>query len=331
MPREPLVSVVITTFNQAPYVVAALESVFSQTFERYEVIVVDDGSMDDTPRILEPFGSRIIYVRQANQGVAAARNTGVRYAKGELVAFLDGDDLWEPAKLACQVEAALADPGSGLIACDGVQFDDTGLIDESLIGPSVRVLLNPAPGIATVEAFRHLLIGNFISTVSQVMIPRAVLESIGPSDPSFALVSDWDLYLRISRRYPMSLISRKLVRWRYLTTSASGPEALRRLRWGIEGVSLLDKHFRLSSSDLRPLLRRWRRVHAFRAAQTAYFYGLEKDRHAAAAVLRHLLRKPYTAVPSASFLLALHTPRIITARLGPVLRALWNPRLRTHE
>src|SRR5713101_1015511 len=254
MPREPLVSIVITTFNQAPYVVAALESVFSQTFERYEVIVVDDGSTDYTPRVLEPFEPRITYVRQANQGIAAARNTGVSHAKGELVAFLDGDDLWEPAKLACQVEAALAHPKSGLIASDGVQFDDTGLIDESLIGPSVRVLMNPGLGIATIQAFQHLLMGNFIATVSQVMIPRAVLESIGPSDPSFALVSDWDLYLRISRRYPVSLLSRKLVRWRYLTTSASGPEALRRLRWGLEGVSLLDKHVRLASSDLRPLL-----------------------------------------------------------------------------
>ncbi len=331
MHREPLVSIVITTFNQAPYVVAALESVFSQTFERYEVIVVDDGSTDYTPRVLEPFEPRITYVRQANQGIAAARNTGVSHAKGELVAFLDGDDLWEPAKLACQVEAALAHPKSGLIASDGVQFDDTGLIDESLIGPSVRVLMNPGLGIATIQAFQHLLMGNFIATVSQVMIPRAVLESIGPSDPSFALVSDWDLYLRISRRYPVSLLSRKLVRWRYLTTSASGPEALRRLRWGLEGVSLLDKHVRLASSDLRPLLRRWRRIHAFRTAQTAYFYGLEKDRHAAVEVLRHLLVKPYIAVPSVSFLFALYTPRIITARLGPVLRALWSRHLRTHE
>jgi glycosyltransferase involved in cell wall biosynthesis len=331
LPREPFVSVVVTTFNQAPYIGAALQSVFNQSYGRYEVIVVDDGSTDDTPRVLQPLQSRILHVRQANQGVAAARNTGVRQAKGELVAFLDGDDLWEPDKLASQVEAALANPGSGLIATDGLQFDDAQVLDESLIGPSVRPLLNLTGGVATIEAFRHLLIGNFIATVSQVMIPRAVLESIGPSDPSLALVSDWDLYLRISRRYPISLISRKLVRWRYLATSASGPEALRRLRWGIEGVNLLDKHFRLSSPELRPLLRRWRRLHAFTTAQTAYFYGLEEDRHVAIEVLCRLLLKPYSAAPSASYLLALYTPRIITARLGPVVRALLNPHLRTHE
>src|SRR5437763_15026798 len=119
MPPEPLVSVVITTFNQASYIGAALESVFNQSYKRYEVIVVDDGSTDETPRVLEPFRPWIVHVRQANQGVAAARNTGVRQAKGELVAFLDGDDLWEPDKLISQLEAPLANPSSRLIATAG--------------------------------------------------------------------------------------------------------------------------------------------------------------------------------------------------------------------
>jgi glycosyltransferase involved in cell wall biosynthesis len=328
--RQPFVSVVVTTFNQAPYIRPALESVFRQSYERHEVIVIDDGSTDDTPRILAPLASRIVHVRQANQGVAGARNRGVREAKGELVAFLDGDDLWEPDKLAYQVAAAVANPQSGLIVTDGVQFDGTQIIDESLIGPPERRFLEVAGGVTTLEAHRQLLAGNFIASVSQVMMPKAVLESVGPSDTSFALVSDWDLYLRISRRYPVRLIGRKLVRWRYLPTSASGPEALRRLRWSLEGVDLLRKHFRLSSRELRPFFRRVRRTQAFTVAQGAYLYGLESDRLVAAKILRRLLLKPYATLPAGSFLFALYTPRIVTVTLGPVVRALLSARQHTH-
>ena len=330
MDRQPFVSVVVTTYNQAPYIGPALESVFSQSYGRYEVIVIDDGSTDETPRMLAPFESRIVHVRQANQGVAGARNRGVSKAQGELVAFLDGDDLWEPDKLACQVAAAVANPQSGLIVTDGLQFDGTQIIDESLIGPSERRFLDAAGGVTTIEAHQRLLAGNFIASVSQVMMPRAVLESIGPSDTSFALVSDWDLYVRLSRQYPVSLIGRKLVRWRYLPSSASGPEALRRLRWGLEGVDLMRKHCRLSSRELRSFLRRVRRTQAFTIAQGAYLYGLETDRPLAAKILRRLLLKPYGALPATSFLLALYTPRIVTAALGPAVRVLLGSRPPTH-
>ena len=330
--RQPFVSVVVTTFNQAPYIGPALESVFRQSYGSYEVIVIDDGSTDETPRVLAPFESKIIHVRQANQGVAGARNRGVSKARGELVAFLDGDDLWEPNKLASQVAAAVANPQSGLIVTDGVQFDGTQIIEESLIGPSERQFLDADGGVTTIsEAHRKLLAWNFISSVSQVMMPRAVLESIGPSDTSFALVSDWDLYLRISRLYPVSVIGGKLVRWRYLPSSASGPEALRRLRWGVEGLSLRRKHLRFSSRELQGFLRRVLRTQAFTIAQGAYLYGLETDRPLAAKILRRLLLKPYAALPAASFLLALYTPRIVTAALGPFVRALLGARPPTHR
>ena len=122
----PRVSVVVTTYNQRAYIAAAIESALGQTFSDREVVVVDDGSTDGTDAIVVSFGDRVRLIRQENQGIAGARNTGVLNARGELVAFLDGDDLWEPDKLAFQVETAERYPQAGLVAVDGVLFDDDG-------------------------------------------------------------------------------------------------------------------------------------------------------------------------------------------------------------
>ena len=99
---ETLVSVVIPTYNYAHFVTGAVESALAQTYPDREVIVVDDGSTDDTRDRLAPFEGRIRYIHQENQGLSAARNTGIRAARGALVAFLDSDDLWHPEKLAVQ-------------------------------------------------------------------------------------------------------------------------------------------------------------------------------------------------------------------------------------
>ena len=119
---HPRVSVVITTYNQAPYIRQAVDSALGQTFRSRDILVVDDGSTDDTQAALAPYRDRINYIRQGNRGVAGSRNTGVRHARGELLAFLDGDDLWDPAKLEIQVAAADSAPLSGLIAVNGVEF-----------------------------------------------------------------------------------------------------------------------------------------------------------------------------------------------------------------
>ncbi len=102
--RTPCVSVVIPTFNRAQSVGKAIDSVLAQTFQDFEVIVVDDGSKDDTARILAGFGDGIRFISQENQGVSAARNAGIRLARGKWVAFLDSDDEWHPTKLQRQVD-----------------------------------------------------------------------------------------------------------------------------------------------------------------------------------------------------------------------------------
>ena len=117
------VSVVIPTYNYGRYLATAIESALAQTFVPLEVIVVDDGSTDDTPQILETFGNRIQTIRQLNQGAGAARNTGIAAARGEYVAFLDSDDIWKPRKLQMQIARFDADPALGLVHC-GVEAMD---------------------------------------------------------------------------------------------------------------------------------------------------------------------------------------------------------------
>lgn len=113
----PLVSVVIPTYNSAKFIPQAIESVLNQTYSKYEIIVVDDGSTDDTTKVLEPFQDKVNYTYQSNQGVAASRNKGIALAQGELIAFLDADDLFLPQKLQRQVSIFLKQPQIGMVVC----------------------------------------------------------------------------------------------------------------------------------------------------------------------------------------------------------------------
>ncbi len=108
---------VIPTYNRAEMVVEAVQCVLAQTHSNTEIIVVDDGGTDDTPQRLAEFGPRVLYLRQANQGVAAARNAGIRRASGEFVAFLDSDDLWHQRKLEIQMDYLRRHPEVGIVVC----------------------------------------------------------------------------------------------------------------------------------------------------------------------------------------------------------------------
>ena len=118
MTTTPRVSVVIPTYNYGHLLEQSLESVFAQTYKDYEVILVDDGSTDDTPGIAARYEGRIRYFRKENGGPSSARNEGIRQARGPLIAFLDSDDLWLPHKLAVQTAFADAHPEYGLVYCD---------------------------------------------------------------------------------------------------------------------------------------------------------------------------------------------------------------------
>jgi glycosyltransferase involved in cell wall biosynthesis len=317
----PAISVVITTYNQAPYIAASIGSVLDQTYRDFEIIVVDDGSTDHTETEVRPFGASLKYIRQRNRGVAAARNAGIRVASGQMLAFLDGDDLWAPGKLAQQMAAVAACPSSGLIVADGVEFAPEGVIGESLLNPSI-VRLFEGQDQVTLRCYCDLLHQNLISTTSQVMVPRAVIERVGVSDERFNVSSDWDLYLRIAAEFEVTFLKAKLVSYRYLSTSASGPRPLRSFRWGLDEIRVLRKHARIASPGMREVVNRElaRRTRAI--AEEAYYYGIQADRQWARRYLWRVFTRNPTSLAAAAYLVGACTPRALIARFGRLLRRI---------
>lgn len=318
---NPLVSVVVTTYNQAAYIEQTLESVLAQTYDPYEVIVVDDGSTDDTPARMVRFDGRIEYVRQKNMGVAGSRNTGVGMARGEFIAFLDGDDLWEPEKLSLQVAEAVRHPESGLIAVDGSQFDGDRTIEATLFfGPECKDL--PDESVTSGRYYHQLLHNQFIYTTSQVMVPAKVLAAVGLSDRRFKRASDYDLYLRIAATYDVTIIKKRLTRWRYLPTSASGPMLLRFFNYLLEDIAILKHHLTICRRDDRALIRTILRRKQAEGMERLYRYGLAHDRSFATRALLKLLAVSPGVPVAALYLAGLWCPAAVRDRCAPAVRRM---------
>lgn len=200
--RDSDVAVIIPTFNHAGFVSRAVQSVLDQTHPPAEVIVVDDGSSDNTQEVLAGFGSAIRAVKQENRGVAAARNFGVRLSTAPLVAFLDADDAWHPTKLERQVERIRGRPEIGFVNCGLEEVDSAGRTlgyrNEGLGGWIARDLLLLHDGVAPAGG-------------SSVLIPRHVFDSVGGYDERLSTSADWDLSLRIAVRHPVEFVSEPLV------------------------------------------------------------------------------------------------------------------------
>jgi glycosyltransferase involved in cell wall biosynthesis len=311
--------VVITTYNQAGYIAATVASVLDQTYRDMEIVLVDDGSTDGTEAVLRAYRSRLNYIRQRNRGVAAARNTGIRHARGQMLAFLDGDDLWQPEKIRRQLEVAEAHARSGLIVADGVEFGPDGVIRESLLNPSIVPLFQGRDTL-TLRCYKDLIRQNLITTTSQVMVPRPVIERIGLSDERFAVSSDWDLYLRIAAEFEVTFLKAKLVQYRYLLTSASGPRALRSFKWGLDEIRVLRKHVGLAAPEMRQVVRTElvRRTHAI--AEEAYYHSTGADRSWARRYLLNVVIRNPTSLSAAAYLVGACTPRVFTRRFGRLLR-----------
>jgi glycosyltransferase involved in cell wall biosynthesis len=187
--RHPKVSVVIPAHNPGPLIVEAVQSVLAQSFEDYEIIVVDDQSTDEFYRQLEPFLSEVQYVRQDHAGSAVARNRGILLSSGEYIAFLDADDLWAQSKLQKQVEFMDQNPEVVLTYADFSKSANQQERGESAIR-SRRYWKAGAE-------FESLLRQNFIHT-SSAMVRRDVLAESGVFDPMLINAQDWDLWIRLA-------------------------------------------------------------------------------------------------------------------------------------
>jgi len=202
--ERPLVSVVVTAYNYAEFLAGAVRSVLGQTYPHFEIILVDDGSTDSTPEIARALAAdpRISYIRQENAGQAAAKNRGVTGARGDLIAFLDADDLWMPQKLSRQVPLFERDPGVGVVFSRALWIDGAGR--------AVKVrALRPRRG----RVLDDLIVDNFVP-FSSAVVRREAVEEAGGFDQSLRMGIDWDLWLRLACTYRFDYVDEPLIRYR---------------------------------------------------------------------------------------------------------------------
>jgi glycosyltransferase involved in cell wall biosynthesis len=205
----PMVSVIIPTYNRGSLVTGAIDSVLEQTFTDFELIVIDDGSTDDTVERLDPYMDRIRYVHQANLGASAAQNAGLREARGEWVAILASDDIWHPAKLERQLEA-VSRLGKGFGACftdcrfvgnprmQATAFEEAGFRPDQPIGP----LRNP---------LRYVWEAAYGLYVQSLLVLRSIVMEVGGFDESLKHSEDRDLIFKMSFKTEFCYVAAPLV------------------------------------------------------------------------------------------------------------------------
>ena len=191
------VSVVLPVYNGMPYVKKAIDSVLAQSYPALELIVIDDGSRDDTPRLLAGYGDRIVTKRFDNAGVATAMSRGLEMARGDYVAFMDHDDVWFKDKLKRQMEAVIARPEAQFV-CTDYAVRPPGMNGRLLKHFSkLRVLRDAAfDGPVLKNSLKGLLRENFVGTSTSVLVSRDVTRKVGFFNPSYKITGDYDYWLR---------------------------------------------------------------------------------------------------------------------------------------
>ena len=200
------VSVIIPTYNYGRFISNAIESVLMQTHPVTEIIIVDDGSVDDTDAIVSRFGNKIQLLKQRNKGVSSARNTGIEKSTSELIAFLDADDSWLPNKLEKQVAKFIGDENFGLVHCGMREFDDeTGSVNalhleggEGWLAADIALLERPA----------------IIGPGGTILVRRDVFDDVGYFDERLTNGEDWEFCLRVARKYKIGFVAEPLVNYR---------------------------------------------------------------------------------------------------------------------
>ena len=207
MTDKPTVSVIIPTYNRAHLIDRAITSVLNQTYQDLEIIVIDDGSTDNTEEVIRSFpDKRVNYIKhKKNKGVSSARNTGIKVAKGKYIAFLDSDDEWLSEKLGKQIKV-LQNKSPEV----GVAYSDVLYIDEN--GKNMnRKLLNPKK---EGYIYEDLLGGNCVGTPSTLLIKKECFNRVGLFDDLLNGQGDWDMWIRIAKYYRFVFTEVPLVKYR---------------------------------------------------------------------------------------------------------------------
>lgn len=271
------VSIVTPTFNRARFLPDAVASVLAQTYQDFELIIVDDGSTDDTKAVLEPFLSdaRIRYHFQPNQGQSRARNHALSMAKGQFVAFLDSDDLWDSAKLSNQVRILTERDSVDVVHGDERTIDECGAVI------SEKNMRRYSGSIA-----RYLLADNSVS-ITTALVRKRCFDEMGGFDESVGVADDYDLWLRFSARYCFHYEPEIVASYRVMSDQISSDKK-RRFAANEAIITRFLEHYGECLSDED---RRWG-VSRFYCRKARYLAGSGNRGRALGALLQAMKRAP---------------------------------------
>jgi glycosyltransferase involved in cell wall biosynthesis len=283
------VDVIIPAFNGARYLPAAIESVISQTFEDWQILLVDDGSTDNTEEVVAPFllrlGSRMKYIKQENQGLPGARNTAIRASAGELVALLDADDVWLPSRLAESVKTLAERPEAGFA------YGLVTIIDaEGRLGGTFRGNPKHAEGRIAPQIYMRKV----ELPCPTLTFRRRSIDEVGLFDTTLRTTEDRDLCLRIALRYEVAFVPEIIAYYRVSSGSmSSDPErmlsgqlAFIRKHYGAEGCGLRERQISLAraykqrAETLKRHNRPWAALRSSLRAVALYPFDMDNPRTA---------------------------------------------------
>ena len=239
----PNVSVVVTTYNRVALLTETIDSILAQTYTKFEVIIIDNMSVDGTEEYIAGLEDpRISYVRNENHGVIAVnRNMGIQMSKGKYVALCDDDDLWMADKLQLQVAIMEENPKIALCYTNAESFEGDHVIQNKMVQHVVES-----------DFFVHLLRSNFIPN-SSVVIRRSVFDKLGLLSVDTSLFEDYEMWLRIAKKYPLYGIDKALIRYRLHSSNMAGSRSVSTLR-AIRTIRGLNRKLDISWFRLQPYI-----------------------------------------------------------------------------
>jgi glycosyltransferase involved in cell wall biosynthesis len=275
----PLVSVIIPSYNHARFLGAAIDSALEQTYPNIEVVVVDDGSSDNSVEVALAYGERIRLIQQLNSGVSAARNNGIRFSTGSILAMLDADDVMHPTCIADRIRAMIEDPEVGIVA------GAFQLVDENLV-PFDRQSQHFLPSVNRESAYHYMNSPNI-----GLLIRRRAIELCGYYDPLLKAAEDWDCQIRICRRFKHVFVPIIGADYRQLPGSLSR-----------DPITMFDHGYRMLRKNLLYETNVWKfRWHAliglYNHTANGVFGRVKADHQGSArlaAILNVIVRRPIT-------------------------------------
>ena len=239
----PQISVIIPTYNAEDTIVETIQSVRQQTFQDFEIIVINDGSQDKTVELLQTIkDERLQVFSYENGGLPAARNRGISHATGQFIAFLDADDLWTADKLELQLKALQQNPAAG------VTYSWTCFMEVDEQGKAASFLPSPQYSFAG-NVYQNLLVSDFIHSGSNTLIRREAIESTGEFDPILKSCEDWDYWLRLASKWHFVVVPKHQILYRRTSGAMSSKvEVMKK-----EALIAIEKAYQAAPPELQYL------------------------------------------------------------------------------